>query len=120
MSTYKHGSKSLAHETKLDVPSIQWLGVRSLDAMADNRDGLLPLTKRDRNIAKKMLEKQDIATRDREWGRELQLMLILNMKAEIQILGNEDQLGVWLDRKLSTAVDEVKVEVDADGDILML
>lgn len=83
-----------------------------------NRDGLLPLTKRDRNIAKKMLDRQDIATGDQEWRRELQLMLILKLKAEIQILGNEDELGVWLDKRLSAAVDEVNI--DSDGDILMV
>lgn len=119
MSTYKHGSKSLAHETNLNVPSIKWLGIRSSEMLAsDTGPGLLPLTKRDRSIAKKMLGREDISIEDQEWKRELRLMLMLNTKAEIQILGDGDQLGIWLDGKLSKAV-EVET-VDPDGDILML
>ncbi|KUJ17464.1 DNA topoisomerase IV, alpha subunit [Mollisia scopiformis] len=114
MSTYKHGSKALAHEKNVAVPSLHWLGIRSLDFTTDDSvQGLLSLTKRDRNIAKKMLARQDVETGDQEWRRELQMMLMLNMKAEIQILGNEDKLSIWLDRKLSEAV------YDADGDISM-
>ncbi|CZR56625.1 related to MEIOTIC RECOMBINATION PROTEIN REC12 [Phialocephala subalpina] len=115
ISTYKHGSKALAHETNLAVPSIQWLGIRSSDFLEDNTlgQGLLTLSKRDRNIAKKMLTRHDTDERDEEWRRELQMMLMLNMKAEIQIVGNEEKLGEWLDGKLRGSIH------DADGDILM-
>lgn len=85
----------------------------------DTGPGLLPLTKRDRSIAKKMLTRQHISMEDQEWKRELQLMLMLSTKAEIQILGDGDELGIWLDRKLSKAVGEVE-NIDPDGDILML
>lgn len=40
---------------------------------------------------------------DEEWKKELQAMLMLNVKAEIQILGNGDTLGEWLDKKLHEA-----------------
>jgi meiotic recombination protein SPO11 len=94
---------SLAHESNLVVPSIQWLGVRSCDFLnnKDSIQGQLNLTARDRKIATKMLGKvvaeDDI---DDEWQRELRVMLMLNVKAEIQILGNPDTLAEWLDKKL--------------------
>lgn len=115
MSTYKHGSKALAHENNLVVPSIHWLGIRSSDFLEDDTlgQGLLTLSKRDRDVAKKMLARHDIEQRDREWRRELQTMLMLNMKAEIQILGSGERLGEWLDVKLRGSVH------DADGDILI-
>jgi meiotic recombination protein SPO11 len=102
MSTYKHGSMSLAHETNLAVPSIQWLGIRSRDFLDTGNEiqGLLSLTARDRNIAVKMLGKTVAEGNRNEWKRELQIMLMLNVKAEIQILGNGGVLGDWLDKKL--------------------
>jgi len=103
MSTYKHGSMALAHESAtLAVPSIQWLGVRSCDFLQEeDAQGLLKLTARDRRIAVKMLEK-DV---EEEWRRELQIMLMVNVKAEIQVLGNGEKLGEWLDGKLRSAVE---------------
>ncbi|KAL2067544.1 hypothetical protein VTL71DRAFT_1969 [Oculimacula yallundae] len=100
MSTYKHGSQALSHELNLKVPSVQWLGVRSCDFLGKENDtrGLLKLTARDRRIALKMLERDEL--REEEWRGELQVMLFLNVKAEIQILGNGERLGEWLDGKL--------------------
>jgi meiotic recombination protein SPO11 len=103
MSTYKHGSMSLAHETNVTVPSIRWLGVRSCDFLNTETEiqALLNLTARDRRIAVTMLAKcMGEEERDEEWKRELQVMLMLNVKAEIQILGNGEKLGEWLDKKL--------------------
>lgn len=106
MSTYKYGSMALAHENlNLAVPSIRWLGVRSSDIMRNETDkvGLLTLSKRDRRIAKRMLEKELLGEegRESEWRRELQVMLMLNSKAEIQILSSaEGGLKRWLDAKL--------------------
>jgi meiotic recombination protein SPO11 len=99
MSTYKHGSVNLAHESNLAVRSIQWLGVRSCDSLRIGGDaqGLLRLTARDRKIALKLLEKR---LSDGDWMRELQIMLMLNVKAEIQILGGREALEEWLDSKL--------------------
>lgn len=112
MSTYKHGSMNLAHETELTVPWIKWLGVRSSDFLHGNGGetaGLLTLTKRDRRMAKKMLGRQkecpdDLMGEDMDCRRELQLMLMLNVKAEIQILGSGEKLGNWLDGKLLGAI----------------
>lgn len=55
------------------------------------------MSARDRRIAGKMLEREDL---DEEWRRELRVMLVLNVKAEIQILGSGESLGRWLDEKL--------------------
>jgi len=70
--------------------------------------GLLSLTKRDRRMAEKILGRQqetsEIRQSDVDYRRELQVMLMLNLKAEIQILGNGEKLGQWLDEKLSDAV----------------
>jgi meiotic recombination protein SPO11 len=67
----------------------------------ENVQGLLKLTSRDRRIAFKMLEK-DVEV---EWRRELQIMMMLNVKAEIQVLGNWERLGEWLDGTLRSAVE---------------
>ena len=103
MSTYKHGSQSLSHEQDLAVPAIKWLGVRSCDFFGSDRTddarGSLRLSARDRRIALRMLERDEEG--DDECKRELQVMLMLNVKAEIQILGNGEKLGKWLDARLT-------------------
>lgn len=96
------------------MSSVQWLGVRSCDflvvaAEGDVQEarevGLLRLTRRDRRIAAKMLERGDgHVDGDGGWKRELRVMLMLNVKAEIQVLGNAEALGEWLDGKLVDAV----------------
>lgn len=92
---------NLAHETAdLAVPSIQWMGVRSADIVRCGADkvGLLALKERDRRIAGKMLHRDGL---EAEWRRELQVMLMLGVKAEIQILSEGvGGLEEWLDRML--------------------
>ncbi|KAK6581907.1 hypothetical protein PZA11_005604 [Diplocarpon coronariae] len=107
MSTYKYGSQALAHEANLAVPSVRWLGVQSHDFLEQDEgvQGLLKMSARDRRIARKMLERVsgEHAGVEEEWMRELQVMLMLNVKAEIQILGNGEKLGEWLDSAHITA-----------------
>ena len=106
MSTYKHGSFKLSHENAhLNVSSIQWLGIRSRDILdrSSNREdnnsnfgvnrvdptALLKLTARDRKKASRMLENSVVFEEngaEEEWRRELQVMLMLNVKAEMEIL----------------------------------
>lgn len=66
--------------------------------------GLLDLTPRDRRIAMKMLEKELMQDGglELEWRQELQVMLMLGIKAEIQIMNRADGDGMisWLDGKL--------------------
>jgi meiotic recombination protein SPO11 len=90
LSTYKHGSDNLAHETShLCLPQIQRLGLRSehvLSGTATHTDqGLLTLTARDRKKARKMLGWQ-VLEGDESLRRDLQVMLMLNIKAELQLL----------------------------------
>lgn len=91
MSTYKHGSFKLSHESAgLNVPSIQWLGIQSRDVLGgndgDEYDGLLRLSARDRKKAADMLQKSE----ETEWRRELQVMLMLNVKAEMEVLAERE------------------------------
>lgn len=90
LSTYKYGSENLAHETShLCLPQIQWLGLRSehvLSGEATHADqGLLTLTARDRKKARSMLGWQ-VLKGDEGLRRGLQVMLMLNFKAELQLL----------------------------------
>ncbi|KAF2789689.1 DNA topoisomerase IV, alpha subunit [Melanomma pulvis-pyrius CBS 109.77] len=123
MSTYKHGSYRLAHENvtskdapTLNLPQLRWLGVQSHqisrtpgtesdtdnDTIADVQ-GLMRLTTRDRMRALKMLE-WDLCAEDgleQAWRRELQTMLMLNIKAEMQILDElPGGLTSWLSAEL--------------------
>ncbi|KAL8878599.1 MAG: hypothetical protein Q9198_003622 [Flavoplaca austrocitrina] len=116
MSTYKHGSISLAHENaNLRCPTIRWLGVKSgdLDLRAwktatsddegDGIEGLLRLSRRDRKKAVKMLG-QEICEElgvERQWRRELQVMLMLNVKVEMEILSQRDGgIERWVEDRL--------------------
>ena len=109
MSTYKYGSFKLSHENAgLNVPSIQWLGIQSQDVIARNEHdecgGLLRLSARDRKKAADMLDGSQVLQEggtENLWRRELQVMLMLNVKAEMEILA-ERQGGVkgWVEEKL--------------------
>lgn len=108
MSTYKHGSANLSHENaNLTVPSMRWLGLRSCDLhnneAVDESKGLLRLTVRDRKKAVKMLEKALLEENgaEREWRRELQVMLMVGVKAEMELLAERGGgLEGWLGGKL--------------------
>lgn len=115
MSNYKYGSYALAHENitsassagrGLNLPRLQWLGLNSSQLEIRPKDGgatgeevasdgqaLMRLTVRDRKKARHMLTGEICAEAgpQPDWRRELQVMLLLNVKAEIQIL--EEQSG---------------------------
>lgn len=123
LSTYKHGSYRLAHEdvshnpaTGLRLPELQWLGVKSHHIMNEravtklantttlaDTQGLMRLTTRDRRKAQRMLEWDLCAEGGLEpkWRAELQRMLMLNIKAEMQILDEvAGSLVSWLGNEL--------------------
>jgi meiotic recombination protein SPO11 len=124
MSTYKYGSISLAHESNAIVPTMEWLGVRSRDFIRVNKykkrqekdlSGLLQLSARDRRLATKMLEREQILGEtgtELEWRQELQIMLMLNVKAEIQILEAGSNFEKWLDAKLRAGRAASKRKID--------
>ena len=124
MSTYKHGSFKLSHENAgLNTPSIQWLGVRAENVLArngqDDYHGLLTLSARDRKKAVDILERmeplQESGTEE-EWRRELQVMLMLNVKAEMEVLAErEGGVNRWVDEKLLKNV----ANLHTDGDSLV-
>ena len=112
MLNYKNGSIALAHENAfLNVPSLQWLGVKGADLLHGLPDGddmrLLRLTDRNRKAAINMLKKTTDAQEhgDEYCRRELQAMLMLNMKAEIQLVSErQGGLEAWLQSKISSYV----------------
>ncbi len=116
MSTYKHGSLTLSHENaNLRCPIVRWLGVKSGDlnfgesttappgAGEEDMKGLLRLTKRDRKKAVKMLGRgicEEYGV-EQEWRRELQVMLMLNVKVEMEILSQrEGGVEGWVEDRL--------------------
>lgn len=85
---------------------MQWLGVRVQDVLANVRDDetVLRLSARDRSKAVAMLDRlqqQCEDAVDEQCKVELQRMLLLNVKAEIQIFEDRPAgLEGWLDRKI--------------------
>lgn len=93
LSTYMRGSSKLIHESEsLVVPDMRWIGLRSRHIVDNDLthqvQGLMPLTRRDRHKARRMLEQKWIFENGEvaEWRSELQVMLVLNLKAELQVL----------------------------------
>lgn len=87
LSTYQHGSKALSHEREGHcVPQLRRLGLHSrhLFASGDTQadQGILALSARDRRKANSLL----CDAGEECWRSDLQTMLVLNMKAELQLL----------------------------------
>lgn len=104
LKCYRFGSKVSAREAELNLPQMHWLGIRSDDVIdLPATSSLLELTQSDRKRATRLMESMTIATGDvaeelRECRTELQRMLMLSCKAEIQILG--DDLCRWAEQKM--------------------
>lgn len=109
LSTYKHGSKALAHEKKEHaVPQLRWIGLRSehlevVQGHAHAPQGILKLTPRDRKkvidmLGELQLSNSEDASRTR---LELQRMIQLNVKAELQLL---DVMSGEMDKLLRSAL----------------
>lgn len=68
----------------------------------------MPLTRNDRKTAQRMLgamaaRGEELDHEETEQLREIQVMLMLNMKAEIQAIDNMGDLSDWLDEKIGLA-----------------
>ncbi|KAJ5759843.1 Winged helix-turn-helix transcription repressor DNA-binding [Penicillium odoratum] len=108
MSTYKYGSMGHVHENaRLAVPGVKHLGLRVSDIITDpygSNNALLSLTARDRRKIQSMLRNSPIWADDGPesgWRVELQRMLMLNMKAEIELLyDRDDGLEGWIDQRM--------------------
>lgn len=111
LSVYKHGSAALEGENEsLVVPAICSIGLSHSHIRDGNHthesQGLLPLTSRDRKKARSMLNQGLMADGglEPEWRLELQIMLILNIKAEMQIVdsrpdGLEKVIRIGIERQ---------------------
>ncbi|KEF51453.1 uncharacterized protein A1O9_12370 [Exophiala aquamarina CBS 119918] len=118
LKCYLYGSKRSAREQSCIAPEMTWIGLKSEDLMAITGAGnsWLTLSMRDRNAATSMLnsgewkdEEGQLLPGLRDCHAELQRMLWLNRKAEIQILDKlEGGLYAWLARTLSVALAEVQ------------
>jgi meiotic recombination protein SPO11 len=116
LSTYKYGSQVLAHESKtIKCPSIHWIGLGSSEFAEainmNNIDGLMPLSKRDRRLASCMLNRAPFCEYGQEagWRREMQTMLMLNFKAEIQFLEcRATGLAGWIETRGSRNLQDGK------------
>ena len=130
LSTYKHGSASLRHEAALhSTPQIRWMGIRARDVheLTSGRnledgssqagDPMPMLSARDRKRAVKLLDRPSSAENgdDAVWRSDLQLMLMLNRKAEIEIL-HQRQGGLlgWLRERLGIGEDNEVILGDAE------
>ena len=104
-SVYMQGSKSMACDNaSLTTPDIKWLGVRPSDLKKYNipEQCRLDMSAKDIQTGKALLEEDFIKSRP-EWGKELQIMLKLGKKAEIQALssfGFQYLTEYYLPRKL--------------------
>ncbi|OAL69374.1 hypothetical protein A7D00_6493 [Trichophyton violaceum] len=110
MSTYKYGSMAQVHRNAdLNVPSIQWVGLQASEMMSaashTNMPSLVPMSQHDRKKAEAMLKRNPSFAEDGPepaWRKELQSMLVMNLKAELEILYELDGgMEGWLDRKMS-------------------
>ncbi|KAJ5689379.1 hypothetical protein N7462_003771 [Penicillium macrosclerotiorum] len=109
MSTYKYGSLAHMHENaRLSIPGLQWLGLRVEDTVlasqVSENTKFLPLTDGDRKKIITMLRNSPVWASngpEPEWRLELQRMLMLNVKAEIEMLYERDGgLEGWIDQKI--------------------
>ncbi|KAG4301920.1 hypothetical protein PCK1_001896 [Pneumocystis canis] len=91
LATYKYGSYATAHNNHLmAIPSIKWIGVHSNDFHKNQEDGYIPMNKQDVKKAVELLQKEWI--RDHiSWRNELCRMLFTRVKAEIQLISENDE-----------------------------
>ena len=126
---YRDGSDRLGHETDLNIHRLQWLGIKSAHLFRDFtntrsgpasqssqtsiastacRDPVTYLSTRERNAAISTLKKTDQSSSGdveiSEMTRELQVMLALGVKAEIEWLDESGDLSSWLDDEIGEAL----------------
>ncbi len=86
MSVYCVGSRAMAHDVhNLAVPQLKWLGVLPSDLARYQvpESARLPLGSRDKQKAAELLQR-DYIQGNVAWRRELELMVALNCKAEVE------------------------------------
>ncbi|KAF5675623.1 meiotic recombination-associated protein [Fusarium heterosporum] len=129
---YRYGSDRLGHETDLSTHALQWLGIKSTHLFRDYtgssffgschlsrfsqvsitstscRDPVSYLSARERKAASSALKKIEHPSTNEievcEVRHELQLMLMLGFKAEIEWLDESGDLCSWLDGEIGEAL----------------
>ncbi|KAK7207037.1 Spo11/DNA topoisomerase VI subunit A [Myxozyma melibiosi] len=94
LGIYKYGSKAMVHEAStLIAGRLQWIGVRLLDY--EYESAYAGLSKRDRRMAMNMLGNEWMDCEGaKEMRAEVQRMLFLGRKAEMNVVGDESGLGI--------------------------
>ncbi|KIW29464.1 uncharacterized protein PV07_05278 [Cladophialophora immunda] len=111
LKCYLYGSRNLAQEHGCNIPEMRWVGLKAEDVALHQAIGnpTVPLSRRDRMAAVGLLASQEwhdqtgtVLPGLQEAVTEVQRMLMLNRKAEIQSL-DEGQGGLedWLTGRLS-------------------
>ncbi|KAI9892467.1 MAG: hypothetical protein M1814_001424 [Vezdaea aestivalis] len=110
ISTYKHGSIAMAHQNEtLAASETHWLGLHSADLAEPSlsRPVTMSLTAGDRTKALSLLSKEYMGEHGKEkgWRLEVQRMLMLNRKAEIQMMNESDSsiFCEWIESKMEIA-----------------
>ena len=95
MRVYTVGSKALSFEARtLAVPNIKWLGLLPTDLMEDSGFGIpksafIKMSQSDVKKARKLLDEEFVLKRPK-WREQLQVLLDIGIKAEIQALTARD------------------------------
>lgn len=115
LKCYLYGSKNLAREHACNIPEMKWLGLKADNiALGAGAQISKPLSMRDRVIALSMLASEgwrdgngNILPGLVEGMNELRRMLMLNRKAEIQMLDDrEGGLESWLTDRLAVELED--------------
>ncbi|GKU04803.1 meiotic recombination protein spo11 [Fusarium langsethiae] len=127
---YRYGSDRLSHEADLSTGTLQWLGIKSTHLFRDYtgdsaintpsqssqssiistlcRNPVSYMSARERTAAISTLKKIDYPLYNEidvsETKHELQLMLMLGIKAEIEWLDESGDLFSWLDEEIGEAL----------------
>ncbi|KAM0408944.1 hypothetical protein ACHAPD_011104 [Fusarium lateritium] len=127
---YQYGSDRLSHEADLGTETLEWLGIKSTHLFRDYtgdsvaatlsqssqssitstscRNPVSYMSTRERNTAistlKKIFNPSHNETEVSETKHELQLMLVLGVKAEIEWLDESGDLFSWLDGEIGEAL----------------
>lgn len=104
---YHSGSQTSIHEARCGIPDMKWLGVDMCDLICVTQvmNESVSMTRRDRDRARAMLKRIkrcDMAGQGTEMRRQLQTMLMLGKKMEIQAVDRvEGGLCGWLERRIA-------------------
>ncbi|KAH7191988.1 Spo11/DNA topoisomerase VI subunit A [Fusarium flagelliforme] len=129
MRCYRDGSNRLGHETDLNIQGLQWLGIKSAHLFRDFtgarsapasqssqtsitstacRDPVTYMSTRERKATFSTLKKVSDSSSNEievsETVHELQMMMALGVKAEIEWLDESGDLCSWLDDEIGEAL----------------